>query len=119
MTILRFLSILALLFSVPSVRGQGDDAAFDKMAEEYISGYLAARPQEAVALGFHEYDGKLGDYSRASIDVELARLKRLDEKFQKLDPSKLSPRASIDLRLLRAAVKNQLLSLVEMSAFER
>jgi uncharacterized protein (DUF885 family) len=101
------------------VRGQSNDATFDKLAEEYISGYLAARPLEAVALGFHEYDGKLGDYSRASIDAELARLKRFDEKFQKLDPSKLSPRASVDLRLLRAAVKNQLFSFADMASFER
>src|SRR5436190_16989251 len=99
MTILRFLSILAVLFLVPTVRGQGTDATFEKLAEEYISGYLAARPLEAVTLGFHEYDGRLGDYGRTSIDAELARLKRFDEKFQKLDSSKLSPRASVDLRL--------------------
>jgi len=30
-------------------------------------------------LGLHEYDGKLTDYSRASIEAELARLKRHDE----------------------------------------
>lgn len=119
MTILRFLSILLLFFWVPSGRAQSDDATFDKLAEEYISGYLAARPLEAVSLGFHEYDGKLWDHNRASIDAEVARLKRFDESLQKFDPSKLSPRASIDLRLLRTAAKNQLFSFVEMAAFER
>lgn len=117
MTIFRFFSIVLLLLVVPFARGQSDDATFDKLAEEYISGYLAARPLEAVSLGFHEYDGKLSDYSRASIDAELARLKRFEERFQKLDPNKLSPRASIDLRLLRAAVKNQLFSFVDMASF--
>jgi len=119
MTIFRFPSILFLLLSFSSLRAQTSDAAFDALAEEYIAGYLAARPLEAVALGFHEYDGKLADLSRASLDAELARLKRFDEKFQKLDSGKLSPRASIDLRLLRAAIKNQLFSFTDMAAFER
>ena len=36
MMILRFFSILAVLFLVPTVRGQGNDTTFDKLAEEYI-----------------------------------------------------------------------------------
>jgi uncharacterized protein (DUF885 family) len=98
---------------------QNNDADFNKLAEEFISGYLAARPLEAVALGFHEYDGKLADCSRSALDAEIARLKSFDEKFQKLDAAKLSPQASIDLRILRAAVKNQLFHNVDMAEFER
>ena len=98
---------------------QNNDTDFNKLAEEFISGYLAARPLEAVALGFHEYDGKLADCSRAALDVEIARLKSFDEKFQKFDAAKLSPQASIDLRILRAAIKNQLFHNVDMAEFER
>jgi hypothetical protein len=53
------------------VPGSGDPA-FNQLADEYLKGYLAWRPLEAMQLGFHEYDGKLTDYSRASIDGELA-----------------------------------------------
>jgi hypothetical protein len=34
-----------------------------------------------MQLGFHQYDGKLTDYSRASIDGELARLKEFDRRL--------------------------------------
>jgi hypothetical protein len=43
------------------------DAAFARLADEYIAGYLAWRPQTGTSLGFHEYDGKVTDYSHASL----------------------------------------------------
>ena len=59
-----------------AVPGSGD-AAFNRLADEYLTGYLAWRPLEAVQLGCHQYDGKLTDYSRASIDGELLGLRSL------------------------------------------
>src|SRR5213078_16959 len=50
------------------------DAELDVVAEEYIRGYLAARPLQATALGFHEYDGRINEDTRLAIDAELARL---------------------------------------------
>src|SRR2546427_11235203 len=56
-------------------------AAFTQLADEYIAGFLAWRPQTGTSLGFHEYDGKLTDYSQASLDAELQRLKSFDQKL--------------------------------------
>ncbi|MEO7725254.1 MAG: hypothetical protein ABIU29_11320, partial [Chthoniobacterales bacterium] len=66
------------------------DADFDKMALDFISGYLSARPLQGVALGYHQYDGKIGDFSRLAIDAEIERLQRFQDEFAKLDASKLS-----------------------------
>ena len=60
------------------------DAAFNKLADEYITGFLAWRPLEAMQLGFHEYDGKLTDFSRASVDGEVARLKEFDHRLDRI-----------------------------------
>ncbi len=95
------------------------DAAFNKIAEDYINGYLKARPLEGVALGLHEYDAKIGDFTRLAIDAEIARLRRFEAQLQKVDATKLSPRAAIDLRILRAAIKKQLFQIVEMASFDR
>ena len=89
------------------------------MAEEYIKGYLAAHPLEGTALGLHEYDGKITDYSRLALDAELSRLRRFDDRLSKFDPSKLSPRQSVDLRILQTAVKKDLFEMQDMSVFER
>lgn len=32
-----------------------DDAAFNQLADDYLAGYLAWRPQAGTSLGFHQY----------------------------------------------------------------
>ena len=61
------------------------DRAFDKVTEDYIKEYLDWRPQTGVMLGLHEYDGKLADYSKASIDAELDVYKRQVSYYQSMD----------------------------------
>jgi len=114
-----FLSITLCLPWASSFAAQPADAEYEAVAEEYIKGYFAARPLQGTALGFHEYDGKITDYSRLALDAELSRLRRFDDRLRKFDPSKLSPRQSLDLRILQAAVKNELFQMQEMSIFER
>ncbi|PYL63099.1 MAG: hypothetical protein DMF25_11075 [Verrucomicrobia bacterium] len=98
---------------------QTPDAEYEAVAEEYIRGYFAARPLQATALGLHEYDGKITDYSRLALDAELSRLRRFDDRLKKFDPDKLSQRQSIDLRILQAAIKKELFQFQEVSIFER
>ena len=94
------------------------DADYEAVAEEYIKGYFAARPLQATALGLHEYDGKITDYSRLALDAELARLRRFDDRLKKFEPEKLSQRQSIDLRVLQAAIKKELFQMQDMAIFE-
>jgi uncharacterized protein (DUF885 family) len=98
---------------------QTQDAEFEGVAEEYVKTYLAAHPLQGTALGFHEYDGKISDYSRLALDAELSRLRRFDDRLAKFDPAKLSSRQSIDLRILQAAVKRDLFEMQDMAVFER
>ena len=81
--------------------------------------YFAAHPLQGTALGLHEYDGKISDYSRLALDAELSRLRRFDDRLAKFDPAKLSLRQSIDLRILQSAVKRDLFEMQDMSIFER
>ena len=96
-----------------------EDGEYEAVAEEYIKGYLGAHPLEGTALGLHEYDGKITDYSRLALDAELSRLRRFDDRLSKFDPGKLSPRQSIDLRILQTAVKKDIFEMQDMSVFER
>src|SRR6266567_6441774 len=113
-------SLVALSLSCgDSFATQTADAEYEAVAEEYIKGYLAAHPLEGTALGLHDYDGKITDYSRLALDAELSRLRRFDDRLNKFDPTKLSPRQSIDLRILQAAVKKELFQMQDLSVFER
>ena len=113
------LSLVLSFISSGNLFAQSNDAAFDKFAEEFIGGWLAARPLQGTALGFHEYDGKINDFSRPAIDGEIARLKQFNERAKKFDASKLSARASVDLRILRAAIDGELFRIEEIKVFER
>ncbi len=98
---------------------QTPDEEYENVAEEYIKGYFMARPLEGTALGLHEFDGKISDYSRLALDAELSRLHRFDDRLSKFDLAKLSPRHAIDVRILQAAIRKELFLREEMSAFER
>jgi uncharacterized protein (DUF885 family) len=95
------------------------DAAFARLADEYIAGYLAWRPQNGTALGFHEYDGKITDFSRASLDAELARLKSADVALGKLDTRQLSPTTFYDYRILRSAIQREIFAFEEMQVYTK
>ena len=95
------------------------DAELDNVADEFVRGYLAARPLHATSLGFHEYDGRISEYTRLAIDAELARLTRFDDRLSKFDLTKLGPRPAIDLRLLQAAIKKELFFVRDLASYER
>src|SRR5262245_35704605 len=111
--------LLILLLRTAAFAAQTDDVEYEAVAEEYVKTYLAAHPLEGTALGLHEYDGKISDYSRLALDAELSRLRRFDDRLAKFDPAKLSARQSVDLRILQAAVKKNLFEMQDMSVFER
>src|SRR5215813_10038536 len=122
----RFFAILLLLAvaylsfkNLVSFAAETEDPEYEAVAEEYIKGYLSAHPLEGTALGLHEYDGKISDYSRLALDAELSRLRRFEDRLAKFDPAKLGSRQSIDLRILQAAVKRGLFEMQDMSVFER
>ena len=101
----------------PSSSAQDADAAFNRLADEYIAGYLAWRPQTGTSLGLHEYDGKVTDYSQASLSAELARLKSFDERLGQLNTNRLSPQAFYDYRILRSANQREIFGFEQMRIY--
>ncbi len=114
---MRNLFLLALLLALGGcspmhsrreASGHDADAALDGLSDEFLAGYLAWRPEAGTALGLHEYDGKLTDYRRASLEGELARLKGFDQRLDQLNTSRLSPRGFYDFRILRTAIRKEI-----------
>ena len=109
---------LLILFASSMAAEENQNAEFQKIADEYIKGWLAAHPLQATSLGFHEYDGRINDFTRLSIDAELSRLKRFDERLKKFDPAKLNAASALDLRILQCAIRKDLFEIQEMQAFD-
>src|SRR3989440_7805257 len=108
-----------MCFLTSALALQTPDSEYEAIAEEFIKGFFAARPLLGTAVGLHEYDGKITDYSRLALDAELSRLKRFEDRLQKFELNKLSQRQSIDLRILQAAIRNEIFQREAMAIYER
>jgi uncharacterized protein (DUF885 family) len=115
----RFLALSFILIAPVISAAQNTDAEFTGVAEEFIKGYLNARPLLATRLGFHEYDGRADDFSRLALDAELQRLRRFEDRLRKFEPEELNARNGIDLRILQAAIANELFEFQDVHKFER
>src|SRR5689334_12591179 len=93
------------------------DNVFASVADDFVGGYLAWRPQTGTSLGFHRYDGKVTDYSKASLDAELARLKSFDKELNDLSTTQLSPGTYYDYRILRAAIQREIFSFEQLQVY--
>ena len=119
------LSLFVLTFVVTSCNKSekktdaSGDSAFEKVSEEYIKGYLDWRPQSGVSLGLHEYDGKFPDYSKASLDKELARLKNYDKQLSEMDSASLSMKKYYDWKMLRSSIKNEIFSFEDLKPYTK
>jgi uncharacterized protein (DUF885 family) len=95
------------------------DSTFQQLSENFLSGYLSWRPQYAVSLGFHEYDGKLTDLAKSSISKELSRLKDYDQQLSAIDTTDLSEKMYYDYRILRNAIKEEIFRIDDLQVYTK
>jgi uncharacterized protein (DUF885 family) len=101
-----------------AVKTGSADSSFVKLSEDYIAGFLKARPRSATYLGIHEYDGQLSDLSKASLDAELARLRSFDQQMINFDTAALSIRMKMDFKILHAAIKQELFAFEDLRQYQ-
>jgi uncharacterized protein (DUF885 family) len=95
------------------------DQEFQTLSDQFLDGYFAWRPQTAVSLGMHEYDGKVTDLSRASVEAELTRLHEFDGKLAEIDTADLGLRMFYDFRILQSAIRSDIFNLEDLRIHER
>jgi uncharacterized protein (DUF885 family) len=106
---------IALLAMVSGAKANPKDDEFEKIAHDYVEGYLAEHPEEATQLGDHRFDDQLTDYSAATRNRELARAKQFREELKKFDDYKqLTGPNQVDVRILRDNVDDEIFQLEEL-----
>jgi len=96
---------------------QNKDADFLKLADEYVDGFLEWRPQYGVYLGLHNYDGKINDFSKASIQAEISRLKEYQNKFTDFNSASLSSKTYFDWKMICSNIQSELFQLEDLKTF--
>lgn len=63
--------------------------AFDEVTAKALDDYLAARPNAAVEVGLHAYDGKLPDFTADGLKAQVAMAAATIEALEAFDPKSL------------------------------
>jgi uncharacterized protein (DUF885 family) len=116
-TILIAACVLSL--SIFSARANPKDDEFEKIAKDYIEGFLSSHPEYATELGDHRFDGALTDYSPGTRNRILLNARQVREALKKFDDySQLSGANQVDVRILRDNIDNEIFELEELKEAE-
>src|SRR5438128_6335696 len=106
---------LSLSLSILVAKANPKDDEFQKIANDYVEGYLASHPEYATELGDHRFDTALTDYSPDTLVRLLARARQFREALKKFDDfSQLTGANQVDVRILRDNIDNEIFELEEL-----
>ena len=76
-------------------RSETPEQQFQKISDEYFDRvYFPNQPTAGTIAGYHQYDTKLEDFSRKSIDAEVAALNEIAKRLSAVPGSALSSTTS-------------------------
>jgi uncharacterized protein (DUF885 family) len=101
--------------NVPS----GTDPAFAKFVDDYFDASFAANPLQGTGAGFHQYDMKMPDRSRAATEKRIADLRGQLKRLSAFDRAKLPFDDAIDAEALEGEIRSELLDLETLRNWER
>jgi uncharacterized protein (DUF885 family) len=84
-------------------------AVFSKFVDDYFDARFAYLPSQGTDAGFHQYDARLEDRSRARIEARIAELKTFLARLQAMDRSRLSFDDQIDADAIEGQIRGYLL----------
>jgi len=93
------------------------DSTFVKLSNEYLTNFFTWNPQFGTYLGLHEYDGKVRDFKKASLDSELAQLKEYQQQLNAFPKDSLSQNMNRDYRILLASINRSIFSIENTGDF--
>lgn len=107
-----------------SARAATDDwtQKFAKLSDEYFDQvYFPFSPTAGTQVGYHRYDTRLEDYSRKSIDAQIAALKSFEQRIEAIQPESnpedFVPRS--DREIVLGNIRSQLLTLETIRPWEK
>jgi uncharacterized protein (DUF885 family) len=101
----------------PSPAAPAAAAAPSSPAEGLARRLLALTPNEARALGLHEFDGRIGDFSAAGVERRIATLRELQTEVSGLAAQTADADAQLDAAVLRQMIAQDLFELTEMETW--
>ncbi len=95
---------------------------FARVSDDYFDQvYFHYSPSGGTQVGYHQYDSQLEDFSRKSIDEEIAALKNFEQRIEAIQPdtdaADFVPRS--DREIVLANIRSELLTLETIRPWEK
>ncbi|MGH9503280.1 MAG: DUF885 domain-containing protein [Terriglobales bacterium] len=117
--VLIHLSLLACSAPAQPAPSTASAAGFNHLVDQYFDFYFQFHPTEGTQAGFHQYDGKLEDYSPSGIAAEIAGLVKFQQRFASVQSNDLSQESAGDLAVLTSAIQSRLQELQDIRMWKK
>jgi hypothetical protein len=94
-------------------------ADFPALVNDYLTDLHSRHPSLAAASGIHAWDGQLEDYSSQGIAAEIAAIKKLQSRLEKIPPLSLNLSQVFDYQIVASSMRSRLLELEQIKSYER
>lgn len=118
-------SVAVLGLVLPDARAQAAPAAdvhaaWAQLADEYFDQVVFPfSPTFGTQAGFHQYDSKFEDYSRAGINRQIAALHAFERRVEAFSPAGLKESESADREMVLDSIRSSLLTLEVIRPWEK
>ncbi len=100
-------------------RPGAQDQSVSRLADEYLDGLLAARPDLATRLGDHRRDALLEPMDERALDAEEARLAALEQRLASISRPDLSAAGALERDVLSARLEAERVELETVRPWQR
>jgi len=106
---------------IPQGRAERADQAspFSKFVDDYYEAFFPWSPSGGTAIGLHQYDNKLEDWSARAFPKRVETIKGFQKRLEKLRQGKLTADEEIDAEILDGQMRAELLDLETLANWRR
>lgn len=118
----KFIPTLALgaLMTASLAHAETPQQKFAQLADAYFDQlYFPSSPTNGTFSGYHQYDAQLENYTRASIEAEIAALRAFETRIEAIDPAPLDQTTRADRELVLNSIRSQLLTLETIRPWQK
>jgi uncharacterized protein (DUF885 family) len=113
-------TVIAFLLSGVATQPTDATARWDALVDDYLDQILFRfAPAYGTSVGLHQHDAQLEDYSRTTIDNQVAALQQFEKRVVAFDASALSSTDAADREMLLGAIRSSLLTLQIIRPWEK
>src|SRR6266568_4825818 len=110
--IAALLLIGAVMSSAIAARAEKSEELFQRVSDEYFDQvYFPHQPTAGTTAGYHQYDTKLEDFARKSIDSEVGALNNFEKRAAAIPANSLNQTTRGDRQMVLGNIHSRLLTL--------